>query len=416
MTIRRTPDDFLVEEIPAAERAEAFRNRPSHRAPYAVYELTKTSLATPDAVGMFAKAAGVRPGLVAYAGLKDKHARTIQLITVRTRNEAEARKLPATLERQDGAGKSGAWSARRVGWAADEAAAAWIHRNRFTIVVRDLSRDAAAEMERRAAALATPAQAAAPQPSLLLINYFGDQRFGSARHGQGFIARHLVRGEFEDALRLAIATPARKDTGKKRQFTRLAATHWGDWATLREHLPRLPEFRAIDRLASGADFRTAFAALPYFTQQMAVEAYQSRLWNATARRLAAAIAEGTEPIRADDPFGEMLFPPGASVGEAWESVRVPMLAPSTELIPPWAEAAAAALAEEEISHEALRIPGLRRPAFEESWRPLLATAERFAMSEPEPDDLGRATRLKRTVTFDLPRGAYATVLLRALGQ
>ena len=38
------------------------------------------------------------------------------------------------------------------------------------------------------------------------------------------------------------------------------------------------------------------------------------------------------------------------------------------------------------------------------------------MSPPEPDELGGGTRRKRTVEFELPRGAYATVVLRGLGQ
>jgi tRNA(Glu) U13 pseudouridine synthase TruD len=67
--------------------------------------------------------------------------------------------------------------------------------------------------------------------------------------------------------------------------------------------------------------------------------------------------------------------------------------------------------------EQLRIPGMRRPAFSDAMRPIFAAAKIANVTAPEKDDLSTsATRLKRTLQFSLPRGAYATVLLRALGQ
>ena len=45
------------------------------------------------------------------------------------------------------------------------------------------------------------------------------------------------------------------------------------------------------------------------------------------------------------------------------------------------------------------------------------TAANFTVSDAEPDELsGEAKKFRRSVSFDLPRGAYATVLLRALGE
>ncbi len=93
-----------------------------------------------------------------------------------------------------------------------------------------------------------------------------------------------------------------------------------------------------------------------------------------------------------------------------------MLAPTTRLVDPWRAVAESVLKDEGITLDELQIPGVRRPAFGEAWRPLYVFAERFTMSAPVPDELSKATgRLKCVVTFDLPRGAYATVLLRALG-
>jgi tRNA pseudouridine13 synthase len=254
------------------------------------------------------------------------------------------------------------------------------------------------------------------------VNYFGDQRFGSARHGRGLLAKHLIRGEFEDALWLAIATWARKDSRRQKEFKRAVAEKWKQWPDLVAALPRCPERRAIEHLASAPDdYCGAFAALPYGFQELSVHAYQSYMWNSIARRLAADQCTG--PIMAvHDPFGEMQFPAATAVPPALANLDLPILGRDSPLLEPWRAAAEAVLAQEGVTTGMLRIPGLRRPHFGASQRRLFATASNFSLSPPEPDSppaaahARRPPRLARTLIFDLPRGAYATVLLRALGQ
>ncbi len=413
MTIRRQPSDFRVEEQPAPGFLASLHDRPGRDAPHAVFALSKTSIATPDAAGFLARELRVRQGQVAYAGLKDKHAETRQLVSV------PAAGRPA--ERVQGRG----WSAELLGFAGQPVSADCIAGNRFRVVVRDLTRERVRTMERRAGALRRRDR----PDSVLVVNYFGDQRFGSARHGQGWVARHLIRGEFEQALRLAVGTPSRKDAGRTRRITRACATAWGNWDDLVAQLPRCPERAAFETLASGGSFHDAFAALPYFTQAMSVEAYQSHLWNEAARLLARRIADDTPPaetgnedrirgprlLRSDDPYGDMLFPIAAAVSERWRTLVLPLLSRRTRLEDPWADAVSTVLSEEGLTLDDLRIPGLRRPFFGEAPRTLFADADGFELSRAEPDELTPG-RLCVTVSFDLPRGAYATVVLRALGE
>lgn len=404
MTIRRVPTDFVVEEF-AAPEARAAWLPPEARGAHAVYELTKISMTTPDACAGLAKAIGLKGGAADYAGLKDRHARTVQHLSLPWK--AGPARPPAEVS---GRG----WSARLVGWSGEPVSAACIAFNRFTIRVRDLTPEASAEMSRRAGLLA---EGDGPALRVWVINYFGDQRFGSARHGRGFVARRLIEGDFEGALRLAIGTPARKDAPRVKQARRLIAERWGEWKELAALLAKGAERRVVERLAAGGDFREAFAALPSFDQAMAVEAYQSHLWNGTARRLAEGLAPAAPLLRAADVFGEMVFPPAAVMTGEFRRLEVPMLAAGTRLEGAWADSARAVLAEEGIGVDLLRIPGLRRPAFGEAWRPLVVAADRFELGEAGPDELSAGGRRRaRTVRFDLPRGAYATVVLRALGQ
>lgn len=396
MTIRRLPQDFQVDERLAPEWLAALEAARSERTPVAVYRLTKEGLTTPDAVAHLCRSLRVSPGAASYAGLKDRHALTAQHVSIRA-----ASALPGTC---DGRG----WRARLVGWCAVDLTAGAIAGNDFAIVVRGLNARAVAEMERAAAALAIGPD------RLRLANYFGDQRFGSARHGRGFAAEALIAGDFDGALRLLVGTPARKDSGRQRTFTRLCAAHWGDWQTLARVLPRCQDRAPFERLAAGAPASDAFQALPRFQQGMCIEAFQSLLWNDTLRRMVETL--GVPAHAASDDFGTLLFPQPAHIPSEWEALDIPLLTPDTALEGVWAPHARAALEARGLALERLRVPGMSRPFFGAAGRPALVEAREFALAPPHADDLGGRGAFQRMVRFSLPRGAYATVVLRALGQ
>ncbi|MFN5944374.1 MAG: tRNA pseudouridine(13) synthase TruD [Phycisphaerae bacterium] len=405
MTIRKQPDDFRVRETLSDDFLPHIATAHDASHSHALLHLTKTSLTTPDACSMLARALGVKAGLVAYAGLKDKHAHTTQHVTVPVDGTGMLAKLRAPLSDRN-------WSAELVGFVPHSIEAADIAHNTFTIVVRDLTRVASDEMARRADALYN-------DDGLLLINYFGDQRFAGVR-GE-FAAVHLMKGDFAAAMRLLIAVPHRKDMGKKREFTRLAAAHWGDWKKLAREAPNVPEKLAIETLADGKPPRDAFAQLPNLTQQMCVDAFQSFIWNGAARECVQSAADAASVIHAEDPFGDMLFPIASAWADAplcnWPRTAVPMPGPDSTGPVAWMESLAAQLATQKLALPDLHIPGLRRPAFGSAPRPLAVRATTFSMTRAEPDELDSSgKRGKRTLAFSLPRGAYATVLLRALGQ
>jgi tRNA pseudouridine13 synthase len=408
--IKRTPADFEVEEILGEALLSQCVSTPE--GPFALYRLRKEGLATPEAVSHIAREFKTQRNAFAYAGLKDKHAVAFQHVTL------QGAACPQAPEKAAGPG----WELQRLGFVPRSITASDIERNRFRITVRNLTLEQCADHAEAASLLAAPPSAAgtaAGAPALRIVNYFGDQRFGSARHGQGFLARHLIRGDFEGALKLAIATAARKDRMEQKVFKRTLAENWGRW---REILPRLrpcPERKAVERLAqSPGDFRAAFCALPYLVQQLSVYAYQSWLWNAIARRL---IERHCTPLgkvlAADDAFGEMLFPAAEALPDELAGLQLPLLARKTVLAEPWKEAAEEVLAAEGVAVTELQIPGVRRPFFGEEPRALFFTVGEWQLGAPEPDETAREKgRLKRLLSFALPRGSYATVLLRALGQ
>ena len=400
VAIRTHPDDFRVdEELEPALEASLCAGF-SEAAPHAVCRLTKSGITTPDATAGLARALQVPPHAIHYAGLKDRHAATSQHVSFKRPSPAAARALARGIE---GPG----WRARVIGWSTEPVDASWIAANAFEIVVRDLSAEAVDTMHARAARLR------APDGALHVVNYFGDQRFGSARHGQGFAARALLAGDVDAALRLAVGTPARKDLGVRRAFTRTCAAKWGQWKALAAELPPCPERRPFERLSQGASLPEAFMALPPFLRTMNIEAFQSLLWNDGARRMVrAAIAS---PIETEDDFGVLAFAPAAEIPAAWMECRPPMPSPETVFAAPWGEAWRAALAAEQLEPAMLTLRDMPELRFGHAERPLVMRAANFAM-QPIGGGQGSGNDRAVEVRFRLPRGAYATVLLRALGQ
>lgn len=299
MIIRRVPTDFRVLEHLNYEVRDVLCASHTPGSPVEIYEVRKQSLTTQEASQRLAKALGVKGGTVQAAGLKDKHAVTTQFMSV------ERPGAPDPLGNGDWIKPAGLGEVeiRLAGFYSRHLVAADIARNEFEIVVRDASDSRMREMDRRAKALRNPRTGTIRFP-----NYFGDQRFAGVKRGD-FIAKHLIKGDFEGALKLAIGTPARKESGSRKVLTRAAATHWGHWKQAVRASPASPSRKPLELLAAGADFKEAFAALPYLDQQMAVEAYQSHLWNQTATCLILKVATKKGELAPQQllcPFGQKL--------------------------------------------------------------------------------------------------------------
>ena len=152
MRIKASPEDFVVEEIPLYE--------PSGAGEHLYVRFTKRNLTTPAAVGMIARAVGVRERDVGVAGMKDKIGVTTQTISLPWSAGLDARVATLSL---DGVTIH---DARRHG---NKLKTGHLRGNRFTIVIRELG--GAAARERLLARFAEIATTGVP-------NAFGEQRFG----------------------------------------------------------------------------------------------------------------------------------------------------------------------------------------------------------------------------------------------
>src|SRR5438552_1739381 len=74
MKLKQRPEDFQVEEITAVN--------PAADGPFAFYRLDKRGWATPDALQAIRRRWRVPPHQLSYGGLKDRHAATVQYLTI----------------------------------------------------------------------------------------------------------------------------------------------------------------------------------------------------------------------------------------------------------------------------------------------------------------------------------------------
>lgn len=388
MRLKRTQNDFRVTEV--IDEDGLFSE-----GPYSLYRVTKRGVTTFEAADVLAKAAGVPREQVAYAGLKDKDGVTSQIMSVEGGR-------PVSL-REDG------MVIRPVSRAARPIESTDSRGNSFEIVMRDLSGD---DMRRIRVNLAELKDGAVP-------NYFDDQRFGCLRHGQGFIVRHLLKGDVENALRSLLAAPSPYGNEKTEQFKAYIQKHWGQWeklhgycrarrgASVFAHLVEHPEdfAGALERGISNRE------------RTIHLFAYQSHLWNrAAAIRVREIVGDEDVAWLPGDagslPVWRRLAPVQL---EQLRSFRLPLLGPDGEL-PPEAEA---------LYRKVFRLEGLPMSAFlrldlsgfrpRSEERPFLVEPEFLRAAPAQRDDLYRKRQCMR-VRFTLPRGQYATLVCKRLGM
>src|SRR5262245_47456001 len=146
MKLRQHPDDFRVEEVSTVESCP--------EGPFALYRLEKTGWTTPDALAAIRRRWKVDFQRMSYAGLKDRHAHTIQYLRIHNGPEKNLSHSGFTVT--------------YIGRLSHAYKSEHVRTNRFQVTIRSLSLEDA-----------NRAEEALPEVTELGVpNYFDDQRFG----------------------------------------------------------------------------------------------------------------------------------------------------------------------------------------------------------------------------------------------
>lgn len=320
-TVRRSPEDFQVDEVPAY--------LPSGAGSHLYLRIEKRGRTTRDAVRTLAHALGVPERDAGWAGMKDRDAVTTQWLSFPVARDPD----PATLE-------APGLRVLEVSRHGNKLKAGHVRANRFAIAVRggDLARAAAA-----ADALAARG----------LPNFFGPQRFG-VEGMNAVVGRALVLGE---------KTPEARRAGRDRFLRRLSLSAFQS---------SLFNRWLVERLADGL-FATAI------TGDVLKKLDTGGLFTCEDPAVDGPRVARFEVAPAGPMFGHKLRP---AAGEA--------LAREERIL------AAEGIALADFARGGGEAEGTRRPA-------RLPVA--IALEALEDGYLAR---------FELPKGSYATVVLREL--
>jgi tRNA pseudouridine13 synthase len=383
MKVKQTPEDFRVEELTSTRAEEGGE--------FAFYRLDKTGWTTPDALAAIRRRWKIDFRRLGYGGLKDRHAVTSQYLTIFRGPERDLKHERIALT--------------YLGRRAEPYSASDILANRFTIVLRGMSE---AAVSRAITALAEVETAGLP-------NYFDDQRFGSVGEQHEFVAKEMVFGRFDRALWLALAAPYEFDRAEACREKALLREHWGDWPLLKAKLPRGHARSLVDYLVHRpTDYKGAVARLRPELQGLYLSAYQSYLWNLMlAAWLKRNFPEG-DLTTVDLKLGPVPAPVRVADEKRaeWESLSLPL--PSARLKPepgvPWLPIVEEVLRAEGRSLAELKIKGMQKPFFSKGDRAGCIKPSNLG-HDAGTDELNAGKR-KLTLRFDLPRGAYATMLVK----
>ncbi len=383
MKLKCRPDDFCVEEINAFDIAGG---------PHAVYRLVKRSIGTPEAIDLICQRWKIHRDRISFGGMKDRHAHTTQLYTILhgPKRGLKQNNLEVTYEAQ----------------APRSFAPADIQANRFTIIMRDMSE---AAVTRARTAIEEAREHGLP-------NYFDDQRFGSVGESGKFVAQAWCLGDFERALWLAIAEANSHDRPEDRLRKKLLRDHWGNWPLLAMKITRSPIDPLIRFLADRpTDYRNAFARIRPEQRDFYLAAFQSHIWNLMlsrwiAQRLEAAQISEFEFDQARLNFHRSL--PADQV-EAFRGLQLPLPSARAKM----EDAQIVALCESVLDGIGMKMSELKTKTPRDVY---FSRGSRLGFVFPtqvnatdEEDDMHRGRRMM-TLRFDLPRGCYATILIKRI--
>lgn len=247
--IREAPEDFEVSEILSPKTESSI----GADGDYPVYLLKKSGIDTRHALSGLHRRTGLR---LRSLGLKDARAVTVQYA------------YSGTKTRGVEAFEADRYSVKRLGYVKRPLSKKHMVGNRFRIRVSGnvLPLDSFEEHRR-------------------ILNYYGYQRFGSARPVTHLIGRALVQKRYADAVRYLLSHTSRYDSEEN---TRIRG-ELADPSAYARVYGRIPpgmdlERRVVAGLLEHGDPLLAIRSLPVEMRRFYVQAYQSYIFNLTLSR------------------------------------------------------------------------------------------------------------------------------------
>jgi tRNA pseudouridine13 synthase len=379
--IKARPEDFVVEEradLPKTAKGE-----------YRLYRLRKSGWTTDDLLRHLARTRGVSPAAISYGGRKDKHGLTGQYIAIR--------------DGRDFSGEGKNFSLEAEGFMDRPMGPDLIRTNAFRITIRDLP-----ETEAVSRALEEVREYGVP-------NYFDDQRFRSYDPERGFFAEKVLRRHWNGALQVYLTSAPPGSSGREGERKTAVFERWKDWGACLALAKTPVEEKIFQHLRDHPrEVVRALHLIPEDEVAMQYAAYQSHLWNEVLRRLVKSEIPAAEAVAGAE--GEYLFwrTLDDSSRAFFDGLSIPTAAARMNIRPARVKATTEAVFREaKIGPPAFRTKALRNVYFKSFERRALVVPENVEVLGAGPDELNSG-RKKFSLSFELPRGSYATIIVKRL--
>jgi len=387
--IKARPDDFMVDELPLYE--------PCGEGEHLYLRVRKAGMAHVEVVQLLARHCGVNESAIGFAGMKDRHAVTEQTFSVHLPGKPDPE--PPTHPRL-----SVVWAARHT----NKLRRGHLAGNRFAIRVRQVDPTRAPAVLR---GLKTLGRIGVP-------DFYGEQRFGY-RFNNHRLGAMLLRGEWEPLLGELLGTTGSAFPEHQRERREMydrgeleaAAPKWGP--------ADRAERAAIGALLKGRTREDSVRAIGHTSLSFWISALQSAIFNHVLdRRLRGLgidrLVEGDLAWKHSSRACFTVTAEELASGRLEERLQNFEISPSGPLVGPSMTTPTGEPAR--IEQEVMQEFGIETALFEHrSWgaegarRPL-----RVHVANGDVDSgVDEHGPYIRTV-FELPRGAYATVVLREL--
>ena len=386
MKLKSTPEDFRVDEITSV--------RPSNGT-HGLYRLTKAGLGTPEAIAEVLSRWNIERRRISYGGLKDRHATTLQHFSIahgpktgftdRSMQVEYLGQIPRPFHAKD------------------------IQANRFEIRLRKIATSQRERLDRNADWLGR----------FGAINYFDDQRFGSIGESGELIGMHWCKLNYERALYIALAEQNPHDRPREKEQKEILRTYWGQWEKCKAMLDRSHRRSIVTYLLDHpVDFKRALALVRLDLRSIYIAALQSWIWNRWVSTLIDRFNEQKTERHLPSKSGPLALPDLATEDrqQLWRSqwnVRLPLPSARQHHWPEGTlEDLESVVGELGLTVRELRLKFPRDTFFSRGERDVLLFAKDFRANWESTDSKQGQSDWK--LAFELPRGAYATMIIRQL--
>ena len=324
------------------------------RGDYAYFRLKKKNLTTTCAISLISDKLNIPAKRFNYAGMKDKKAITSQAISVFHVSKDRLEKLKIKDIKID-----------FLGYGNERINLGDLDRNEFMITVRDIE--------------------LAPSLKKAIPNYFDDQRFSRNNHK---IGKSILKRDYKKAIQIILETDS------------------SDWKKI--NVSGSYEKKILDFIIENpTDYIGGIRMLHKKELLIYIHAFQSYVWNRTVSEYLKKIITDYRTINYS--AGKLIFPDGRL-----KNIRIPLVGFGTEFENREIEKITRdILKEENITLRDFVIRSMPELSAEGNERDLLIDIKNLKINELEDDDLNIGKK-KCTLSFDLGKGSYATIVIKAL--